>query len=126
MLGALSLHAVMVMGSTYAVLASASQDVDMINLASESGCVACHTVAPAGKSPDGLKPVGPAWQDVAEKYKGVKGARVSLVNTVLKGSNPYSSHWKGEVSGIAMPPNAVAITEEKANRLVGWILHLAD
>jgi cytochrome c len=43
---------------------------------------------------------------------------------VLEGSNPYSSHWKGKVSGLSMPPNAVAITEGNARLLVNWILAL--
>jgi cytochrome c len=43
---------------------------------------------------------------------------------VLKGSNPYDSHWKGKASGLAMPPNAVAIKEAEAKKLVGWILQL--
>jgi cytochrome c len=42
----------------------------------------------------------------------------------MKGSNPYESHWKGKVSGLAMPPNAVAIKEADAKKLVGWILAL--
>jgi hypothetical protein len=42
----------------------------------------------------------------------------------MKGSNPYDSHWKGQASGLAMPPNAVAIKEADAKRLVGWILAL--
>ncbi len=48
----------------------------------------------------------------------------ALTLTVMKGSNPYESHWKGKVSGLAMPPNAVAIKEADAKKLVGWILAL--
>ena len=43
---------------------------------------------------------------------------------MLTGSNPYESHWKGKVSGLAMPPNAVAIKEPDAKQLVQWILSL--
>jgi len=42
----------------------------------------------------------------------------------MTGSNPYASHWKGKVSGLAMPPNEVAISEGDARKLVGWILTL--
>ena len=42
----------------------------------------------------------------------------------MSGSNPYESHWKGKVSGLAMPPNAVAIKEAEAKQLVRWILAL--
>ena len=103
-----------------------SQDVKMINLAHNSGCVTCHSIASGGSGPAGLKPIGPAWQDVAKKYSDVEDAQEALVTTVLNGSSPYASHWKGEVSGFAMPPNSVVINKEQANELVGWILHLAD
>jgi hypothetical protein len=43
---------------------------------------------------------------------------------VLKGSSAYESHWKGQASGLAMPPNAVAIKDADARELVGWILAL--
>jgi cytochrome c len=43
---------------------------------------------------------------------------------VLKGSSPYESHWKGQASGLAMPPNTVAIKDADARELVGWILAL--
>jgi cytochrome c len=99
-------------------------DDAMLRLAATSGCLTCHQVEPGGKGPDGLPPVGPAWRDVAAKYKGQAGAAVRLTQTVMKGSNPYDSHWKGKASGLAMPPNAVAITEADAQRLVGWILAL--
>ncbi|BFM08545.1 c-type cytochrome [Halioxenophilus aromaticivorans] len=103
-----------------------SNDVEMINLAQSSGCVTCHSIAAGGKGPNGLKPIGPAWQKVAEKYRGRPEAKQELTQTVLKGSSPYQSHWKGEVSGVAMPPNSAVLNEEQADQLVGWILHLAD
>ena len=46
-----------------------SQDVKMINLAHQSGCVTCHSIASGGSGPAGLKPIGPAWQDVAKKIQ---------------------------------------------------------
>lgn len=103
---------------------AAGNDDAMTALAKNAGCLTCHQVEPGGKGPDGLAPIGPAWRDVAAKYKGVKGADAQLTSTVMKGSNPYESHWKGKVSGLAMPPNAVAIKEADAKKLVGWILSL--
>lgn len=103
-----------------------SQDVKMINLAHKSGCVTCHSIASGGSGPAGLKPIGPAWQDVAKKYSDNPDAKEALITTVLNGSSPYASHWKGEVSGFAMPPNSVVINKEQASELVSWILHLAD
>ena len=96
----------------------------MLKLASNSGCMTCHQIEPGGKGPDGLAPIGPAWKEVSAKYKGQKGAAEQLTKTVMAGSNPYDSHWKGKVSGLAMPPNKVAISEADAKKLVGWILKL--
>jgi cytochrome c len=103
--------------------AQAQQDA-MVKLATDAGCMTCHQIQPGGKGPDGLAPIGPAWREVSAKYKGQKGAAAQLTQTVLKGSNPYESHWKGKVSGLAMPPNAVAIKEADAKKLVNWILAL--
>ncbi len=102
----------------------AANDAATLQLARNAGCVSCHQVEPGGKGPDGLAPIGPAWRDVGAKYKGQKDAVAQLTQTVLKGSNPYESHWKGKVSGLAMPPNAVAISQPDAERLVRWILSL--
>ena len=103
---------------------AATRDDAMVALANKSGCLVCHHVEPGAKGPDGLPPIGPAWRDVAAKYKGIKSAQATLTGIVIKGSNPYDSHWKGQASGLAMPPNAVAIKEADAKRLVGWILAL--
>jgi cytochrome c len=89
-----------------------------------SGCMACHHIDPGAKGPDGGAPIGPAWRDVSVKYQGQRGAEDRLTTTVLGGSNPYMSHWKGQASGLAMPPNQVAISETDARRLVRWILAL--
>ena len=107
-----------------AAQADGKADDAMLKLAATAGCVTCHQVEPGGKGPDGLAPIGPAWKDVATKYKRQKDAQGQLTRTVMAGSNPYDSHWKGKVSGLAMPPNKVAISEADAKRLVGWILQL--
>ncbi|MBK6853194.1 MAG: c-type cytochrome [Burkholderiales bacterium] len=103
---------------------AAPQDDKMMRLANFSGCLICHHIDSGAKGPDGLAPIGPAWRDVAAKYRADKGAADRLTQTVLKGSNPYESHWKGQASGLAMPPNAVAIKEADAKDLVRWILQL--
>ncbi len=104
--------------------AANDQDTAMVQLATRSGCMACHHIDSGAKGPEGLPPVGPAWREVAAKYQGKPGALEQLTHTVLQGSNPYQSHWKGKASGLAMPPNAVAIPEPDARTLVGWILAL--
>jgi cytochrome c len=107
-----------------AIPALAADDVAMMKIAKGSGCLTCHHIETGGKGPDGLPPIGPAWRDVATKYRGVAGSQETLTRTVMAGSNPYASHWKGKVSGLAMPPNEVAIKEADAKELVGWILAL--
>ena len=98
----------------------------MIALATHSGCLTCHSIKSVASSDQSTKPVGPAWQDVAIKYKGQKDAVHVLTSTLMGGSNPYVSHWKGKISGLAMPPNAVAISRRDARQLVKWILSLDD
>ncbi|MBU0602008.1 MAG: c-type cytochrome [Gammaproteobacteria bacterium] len=103
--------------------ADADTDSAMLGLATRSGCPTCHSVEP-GATRDGKTPIGPAWRDVAAKYAGDANAQAALTRTVLEGSSPYASHWKGKVTGLAMPPNQVAIGEADAAKLVGWILSL--
>jgi cytochrome c len=106
------------------VWAGPADDQAALKLATGSGCMTCHNVEPGAKGPNGMAPIGPAWKDVAAKYKSVKGAQQQLTATVLAGSSPYESHWKDKVSGLSMPPNKVAISEPDAAKLVSWILSL--
>lgn len=74
-------------------------------LAKAKGCMACHTVA--------QKVVGPAFKDVAAKYKGDKGAVDKLAAKVKAGG-------KGAWGEVPMPPNNV--TPDEAKKLVTWVL----
>ena len=105
--------------------AMADQSIDDAakKVANGAGCFTCHSLKPQTSKDAGL-PIGPAWEDVALQYKGKPGAADFLTRIVLEGSNPYSSHWKNKAAGIAMPPNAVAITERDARQVVYWILSL--
>jgi cytochrome c len=105
----------------------ASADVNddaMRKLASKSGCFICHGIELDAKGPDGLKPVGPPWKAIAARYRDQKNAVPDLTAAVMGGTSPYSRHWKAESSGIAMPPNGVAISDADARKLVEWILTL--
>jgi cytochrome c len=102
----------------------ATDDAAMLKLATSSGCMTCHHIETGAKGPNGLPPIGPAWREVAAKYRGQAGAQQQLTATVLAGSSPYESHWKDKVSGLSMPPNKVAISEANAAQLVQWILSL--
>lgn len=105
-----------------AALADAKNDETMKKLAATSGCMTCHSIEAGKPGPDGMAPIGPAWADVAKQYRGKPGASEFLTRVVLEGSSSYNSHWKGKVSGLSMPPNAVAIKETDARTLVNWIL----
>jgi len=74
-------------------------------LAKAKGCLACHTVD--------KKVVGPAYKDVAAKYKGDKTAAAKLAAKVKAGG-------KGVWGEIPMPPNNV--TDDEAKKLVAWVL----
>lgn len=99
---------------------------DMLQMAAERGCTTCHAVETVEVAEGETKPVGPSWTSVAERYSDREDALDYLVDIVKGGSNPYDSHWKGEVSGLAMPPNEVALQEGDAEKLVAWILTLDD
>ena len=74
-------------------------------LATKKGCLACHGID--------KKIVGPAYQDVAAKYKGDKEAPAKLAEKVQKGG-------AGVWGPVPMPANAV--TPEEAKTLVKWVL----
>lgn len=105
-------------------MAQAADDATARQLARDGGCGTCHTIEHTEKGPNGLKPIGPAWRDVAARYRGQADALDTLTHTVRDGSSPYASHWKGKVSGLAMPPNAMVLDEVQTRELVRWILAL--
>ena len=71
-------------------------------------CTACHAVD--------KKVVGPAYQDVAKKYKGQAGAEAKLIEKVKKGG---SGVW----GPVPMPPNT-AVPDGDIKKLVEWILSM--
>jgi cytochrome c len=92
--------------SGLALTGFAQAQVDPMKLAQDKACLACHTVD--------KKVVGPAYKEVAAKYKGDKGAEAKLVKKVLAGG-------VGVWGQIPMPPNA-GVKEDEAKILVKWIL----
>lgn len=104
--------------------ADSKQDDAIRQLANKSGCFICHGIELDAKGPEGLKPVGPPWKAVAARYKEDNNASKNLTAAVMGGTSLYSRHWKDETSGVAMPPNGVAISEADAQKLVAWILSL--
>ena len=77
-------------------------------LAKKNACTACHAID--------KKLVGPAYKDVAAKYKGDKGAEAKLIEKVKKGG---SGVW----GQVPMPPNT-NVKDEDVKTLVKWVLSL--
>lgn len=84
---------------------AANADLD---LAKKSGCLSCHAID--------KKVIGPAWKDVAAKYKGDAKAKDSLTASIRSGS-------KGKWGKMAMPPQKKPSDADVAT-LVDFILGL--
>jgi cytochrome c len=78
------------------------------DLLKKSGCTACHGID--------KKIVGPAYKDVAAKYKGDAGAAAKLAAKVKAGG---SGVW----GPVPMPPNP-AVSDADIKTLVAYILAL--
>lgn len=75
-------------------------------LAKVRNCMSCHTVD--------RKVVGPAYKDVAAKYRGDKAAPARLATKVIQGG--------GGVWGVVKMPSNPQVNEAEAKKLVAWIL----
>ena len=78
------------------------------DLAKKHACTACHGID--------KKLVGPAYKDVANKYRGDAKAEGNLAEKVKKGS-------VGVWGQVPMPPNA-NVSDADARTLVKWIMSL--
>jgi len=77
-------------------------------LAKDRNCLACHATD--------KKLVGPAYKDIAAKYKADKNAQATLVKKVREGG-------VGAWGQIPMPANP-QVNEQEAQTLVKWILSM--
>lgn len=84
-------------------------DADALLLAKKSGCLTCHSVE--------KKIVGPAWRDVAAKYRGDTSAQSKLSSKVAQGG-------KGVWGSMAMPANSPRVADTDIHSLVRFILAL--
>jgi cytochrome c len=75
-------------------------------LLKKHNCVACHQID--------KKVVGPAYKDVAKKYKGQKGIAVTLAEKVKKGG-------QGAWGPVPMPPNP-QVPDADIKKMVEFIL----
>ncbi len=102
------LSALTLTAAAVTTVSAAPAAVPGLELAQKKACLACHSVD--------NKIVGPAYKDVAKKYKGQKGIEAKLVEKVMKGG-------KGSWGEVPMPANS-QVNEAEAKQLVGWILSL--
>ncbi len=89
--------------------AGSAMSADMPPIAKKNGCANCHAID--------KKLLGPAWQAVADKYKGDAGAADKLSAKISKGG---SGVW-GPVPMPAQPK----LSEADKKELVDFILGLA-
>jgi cytochrome c len=96
-------------------ISGAAFAADPVELTKQFGgdCLACHSVD--------HKVVGPAWKDVAAKYKGQAGAHDMLVAKVIKGGN---GNWNKVTGGISMAPHPSKPSKEEIGKIVDAILKL--
>jgi len=102
-------YVLMLAGAWLIGLPTANASVDMAQgeaLAKAKNCLACHAID--------KKVVGPAYQDVAKKYKGDKDAEAKLIKKVKEGG-------AGVWGPIPMPPNA-QVSDADIKTLVEWVL----
>jgi cytochrome c len=78
------------------------------DLLKKSGCTACHAID--------KKLVGPAYVEVAAKYKGDAGAAAKLTDKVRKGG---SGVW----GQVPMPPNP-QVSDADLKTMITYILSL--
>ena len=75
-------------------------------LASAKNCMSCHHID--------KKVVGPAYKDVAAKYRNDKTAAARLATKVMEGG--------GGVWGVVKMPSNPQVSEAEAKKLVAWVL----
>jgi cytochrome c len=78
-------------------------------LAKANNCLLCHSVDHKG--------MGPAYKDVAKKYRGDKTAESKLIAKVKAGGG-------GVWGDMPMPPNSPQVKDEDIKTIVAWILTL--
>lgn len=84
-----------------------------LELAKKSGCLACHSID--------KKVVGPAWQDVSNKYKGDAASKATLVGKVKAGGK---GNWTEVTKGVPMPPYSPRVADADIEKLVDFVLSL--
>jgi len=98
----------LVLAAAIAAAASAASAQSGEDLLKKNGCTACHAID--------KKIVGPAYNDVAAKYKGDASAATKLMAKVKAGGT-------GVWGQVPMPPNP-QVKDDELKTMVGFILSL--
>ena len=77
----------------------ADDAVAVLTLARDRGCLACHAIDGRPSGAPAALPMGPAWRDLARRYKSVKGAQQQLTTTVMTGSSGQADRSAGIGTG---------------------------
>lgn len=85
-----------------------ADEIDPLALAKKSNCLSCHAID--------KKLIGPAWKDVAVKYRGDTGAEARLMNKVAQGG-------AGVWGAMPMPAHP-QLNEAERKTLVKFVLNL--
>lgn len=86
----------------------AVSEAEAMQLAKKNNCFACHAID--------KKVVGPAWKDIAAKYRGDSGAEARLSDKIAKGS---SGVW-----GVMVMPPSPQVSEADRKILAKFVLSL--
>ncbi len=91
------------------MFAGSAMAAGMPDIAKKNECNACHAID--------KKVVGPAWTDIARRYKGDATAKARLTAKIMNGG--------GGVWGAMPMPGNPKLSEADAGMLAGFILGLA-
>jgi len=97
-----------VLAAAIAAVASVASAQSGEDLLKKNGCTACHAID--------KKVVGPAYKDVAAKYKGDAGAPAKLMAKVKAGGT-------GVWGQVPMPPNP-QVKDDELKTMVSYVLSL--
>ena len=90
------------------MFAGSAMAVEMPAIA-KAKCSACHSIE--------KRVVGPAWKDVAAKYRGKAGAEKTLISHITSGG---SFGWNYGM----MPPRGLGANDQEIAQLAKFILSL--
>ncbi len=97
---------VLIAAAAVSLSSGAALAADAEQLLKEKACLSCHTLD--------KKLVGPAYKEVAAKYKSRKDAEAYLSKKIREGST-------GVWGAIPMPPNGT-VADDEARTLAKYIL----